>query len=117
MERNTKRNDESKDRVSKIFNFDLKIFKENFSRLIPFVLFLSLLILLYISNKYYAEETILELNKLKNELKDLRAESLTIKAELMDKTKQSEVADMVEEMGLKEPENPPKKIVIDEREY
>ena len=42
---------------------------------------------------------------------------MTAKSELMYKSKQSEVAKMVEEMGLKELTAPPYKIVVKQDDY
>ena len=104
-------------RISKIFESDFNINKETLPRFLPFVLFLSFLIILYIANKNYADKNLLELNKLKKEIKDLRAESLTTKNELMNKSKRSEVIEMGKEIGLEEPKKPPQKIVVEKDEY
>lgn len=80
---------------------------------IPFVLFLALLAILYIANGYYADDKIREVNKVTNELKELRSEYISTKSDLMFVSKQSEVAKSVEEMGLKEPIVPPIKIEVD----
>lgn len=118
MKRNRqKKKGTEKGRISKIFDSDFNINKETIPRFLPFVLFLSFLIILYIANKNYADKNLLELNKLKKEIKDLRAESLTTKNELMNKTKRSEVIDMAKKIGLNEPEEPPQKIVIEKDEY
>jgi hypothetical protein len=117
MSKNRIRNKETNSWLNKITDFDFSITRENIPRFIPFVLFISFLILMYIANKYYAEEAILEQSKLKNELKDLRAETLTIEAELADKTKRSEIANITKDMGLVELEDAAKKIVVKKDEY
>src|SRR5690242_20293111 len=68
---------------------------ETVVRQIPFVLFLALIAILYIANSYYAENTVRKINKVKNDLKDLRAEYIYTKSELMFSSRQSEVASMV----------------------
>ena len=80
----------------------------------PFVLFLTLVALFYISNSYYAERKIRQINKINNELKELRSEYITSKSKLMFVSKQSEVAKTAETMGLpiKESTTPPGKIII-----
>ena len=80
----------------------------------PFVLFLTIVALFYISNSYYAERKIRQINKINNELKELRSEYITSKSKLMFVSKQSEVAKTAEQMGLsiKESTNPPGKIVV-----
>ncbi|MBC8344033.1 MAG: hypothetical protein H8E61_08640 [Bacteroidetes bacterium] len=107
----------SGNKLSRLFDFDFSITKERIPNILPFVLFISLLIILYIGNKYYSEKSYLEENRLRNELKELRAESLTTKAELVNKTKESEVAKIVEKIGLEEVKEPPKKIIVEKGEY
>lgn len=80
----------------------------------PFVLFLTVVALFYIANSYYAERKIRQINKINNELKELRSEYITSKSKLMFVSKQSEVAKTAEEMGLpiKESTTPPGKIIV-----
>lgn len=88
--------------------------QENFIHALPFIFFISTLALIYISNSYYAEKTIREIDKANNELKELRSEFISVKSDLMMKSKQSEVAKSVAAMGLKESVVPPKKILVKE---
>jgi hypothetical protein len=80
---------------------------------LPFILFLVLLALLYIANRYHAEKTIRQINKLKTEVKDLRAEEITTASELMNLNRPSNVQSLVEEkqLGLKLSDKPPYKII------
>jgi hypothetical protein len=80
----------------------------------PFVLFLTIVALFYIANSYYAERKIRQINKINNELKELRSEYITSKSKLMFVSKQSEVAKTAEQMGLpiKESTTPPGKIIV-----
>jgi hypothetical protein len=89
--------------------------KEHSLKQAPFIFFLSLMAMLYISNSYYAEKKIREINKVNNELKELRSEYITSKSKLMFITKQSEVAKAAEKMGLSIRESivPPGKIIIE----
>ena len=87
--------------------------KENVLNNLPFVFFLTLLAIFYIGNSYYAEKTIREIHSLNKELKELRSEFITSKSALMFRSKQSEVADAVAELGIEESRIPPKKIVIE----
>jgi len=80
---------------------------------LPFILFLSLVAIFYIANGYYADDKIREVNKVTNQLKELRSEYISTKSELMFASKQSEVAKAGESMGLKEPVVPPTKILVD----
>jgi len=80
---------------------------------IPFVLFLSLVAILYIANGYYADDKIREVNKVTNQIKELRTEYISSKSDLMFVSKQSEIAKAVATLGLKEPVVPPMKIEMD----
>jgi hypothetical protein len=80
---------------------------------LPFILFLALIAIFYIANGYYADDKIREVNKVSNQLKELRSEYISTKSELMFASKQSEVAKSAEELGLKEPVVPPIKIEVD----
>jgi len=88
--------------------------KDQVVKLMPFILFLSLLILFYIGNSYYAEHTVRDIDKIKKELKENRAEFISVKSEMMFRSKQSEVARAVEPLLLKEATDPPKKIIVSE---
>lgn len=84
---------------------------------LPFVLFLTLLALLYIGNRYQAERIVRETAKIQSELEDLRNEAISTTSELMFISKQSEVQRLISEkkLGLKEMTTPPYKIVVKQR--
>jgi len=86
--------------------------REETIRFLPFLLFLSLLAIMYIANGYYAEAKIRKQNKLTDELKELRSEYIITKSDLMFISKQSEVAKAALVLGLKESVVPPKKIIV-----
>jgi hypothetical protein len=86
--------------------------RERAIRTLPFIFFLTFITLCYIANGYYAEEQIRRLNKLTNELKELRSEFIISKANLSDISKQSEVARRSQALGIKESVEPPRKIVV-----
>jgi len=90
--------------------------KEKVVGSIPYILFLTFLGVLYIANGYKAQKTVIQLNKVGNELKELRSEYITIKSDLNFKSKQSQVAQATAEMGVKESTTPSQKIVIDKKE-
>lgn len=92
------------------------ISRERAMEILPFFLFLALLALVYISDRHYAEDVARDINKGATELKELRWEYITAKAELMHLSQQSEVAERAAELGLKESVAPPVKIkVIEEK--
>jgi len=82
---------------------------------IPFVLFLTLIAILYIANGYYAEKTVKELYKTTNEIKELRSEYISNKSDLELIKQQSHVAFAIKELELKESLSPPNKIVINNK--
>jgi hypothetical protein len=86
--------------------------RENMIRQLPYVLFLTFLGVVYIGNRFHAERMVRQINDLKIEVGNLRAEQITITSELMNISRPSEVAAMVESkgLGLKESLEPPKKL-------
>lgn len=76
----------------------------------PYILFLTVLVMCYIANSYNAERIIREIDKTKTELKEKSAEFISTRSQLMYESKQSEVADAVEVLGLKESVEPPQKL-------
>lgn len=82
---------------------------------LPFVLFLVVLGIFYISNRYHSEKVYLDMVNLEKELKDLRFEAITTASDLMFMSKQSEVLKRVKHEGLelKESTTPPIKIYLD----
>ena len=82
-------------------------------RQLPFILFLVLMAIVYISNRYHAEKITRQTIELQEELNELRAHYTSTASELMFLSRQSQVLRLVEEnnLGLKESRVPPKKIV------
>ena len=80
----------------------------------PFVLFLVVLAALHIANNHMAETYARNITKTEKEVKELRWQYMTTTSGLMQKSKQSEVAKLVNTQGLKELRIPPYKIEIKE---
>lgn len=93
------------------------ISKEAATEMMPFVIFLAVLAMVYIANRHFAEKNIRGIDKLNKEVKELSWDYKTLKADLMLKSTQTEVAKQVDTLGLKEPIEPPKKIVVTSEEY
>ncbi len=89
--------------------------KEIVIGLLPFVLFVTLIAIVYIANTYYAEKTVIKIERVSKDLKELRYEHITIKSELMFYTKQSEIGKKLKPKGIKESLEPPKKIFINNK--
>lgn len=82
--------------------------------MMPFILFLTILLIGYIGNSYYAEHLIREIDKTKHELKEKRAQYISVMSKLMYQSNQSEVARSLEQYQIKETIEPPDKIFISE---
>ncbi len=77
-----------------------------------FVLFISVLGMIYIANARLAEKTMSDIKNAQTDLRELRWQYLTTKADLMYGSKEKEVAKLVEPIGLKELKAPPRKMYI-----
>lgn len=90
--------------------------KEVVTRQIPFLLFITVSILLYIFNQYRGENIMREIMVLEKQVREMRAESVSTAFDLQELSKQSEVSRMITEQGLplKEAKTPPYKIEIDQ---
>lgn len=77
---------------------------------VPYIILLVVLSFTYIANRYKNEKMAMQEQSLKEELKNLRSESITTAAELMRISRQSEVVKLVKErgLGLEESTTPPK---------
>ena len=71
-------------------------------RQIPFFLFLAVLAVVYIYNGHMADKTIREISKTSNELKELQYEFKSVKGDVLHRSKQSELIEAVQPLGLKE---------------
>jgi len=93
---------------------DVKITKESIINQMPFILFISVLIIFYIANRYNAEKIVRESAKIKKERNELRSEHISIAAQLMKESKQSIIIQKVDSfnLGLIENTNPPIKLLV-----
>jgi hypothetical protein len=89
--------------------------KETTIKNLPFIFFLSFLAICYIANGYYADDQVRKVNRLTNEIKELRTQYIVVKDSLVVKSKQTEVAKSLamQQTGIKESVVPPKKIVVE----
>jgi len=84
-------------------------------RNIWYIILLTVLGAIYIGNRFNAEKITRQTARISREVRDLKAEALSISADLMKGSRQSEVFRMVREkgIGLEELKTPPYKLVID----
>lgn len=88
------------------------ITRKNVVKQLPFLIFLCIIGIIYIGNRYHAEKVIRDINKIQEEVKNLRAEEITTASELMKLSRQSEVIKLIKEknLNLVESTDPPAKI-------
>jgi cell division protein FtsL len=79
-----------------------------------YIALITLLAAIYIGNRFHAEKITRETTRLQNEVKDLRAESISTSSDLMKASRQSEVISLVKEKGinLEELKTPPYKLIV-----
>ena len=78
-----------------------------------FIVLLVLIAFVSIANRNHAEKTVIRLNQLQRDVKEMRAKSITISSDLVRISRQSEVVRLVNryELGLEENLEPPKKLI------
>ena len=76
------------------------------------ILFVSILCLLYIGNRHYAEKVVRNISQLEREVEDLRADYTTLKSDYMFASKQAEISRRVARLGLSENKRSPQKIFM-----
>lgn len=88
---------------------------ERVIRQFPFLLLLAFFALVLITNRNWSERTIRQIEVIQDTLEELRSESITLSAKLMDASRPSEVVEKVEQegIGLEEPARPPQKITVE----
>lgn len=87
---------------------------ERVTRHYPFLVLLAFFALVLITNRNWSERTIRQIEVLQESLAELRSESITLSAKLMDASRPSEVLEKVQEaeLELEEPIRPPQKITV-----
>lgn len=82
----------------------------------PFLLFVAGLMLFHIGYGYWTERTVRDLDRVSGELKEMRSEFITVRSHLEKAERQSQVADGISGMGLRENREPPMRIMVDKQE-
>jgi cell division protein FtsL len=82
-----------------------------------YIILVTFLAAVYIGNRFHAERITRETAKIQREVKELRSESLSISADLMYLSRQSEVIKLVKSRGLnlEELKTPPYKLLVDKK--
>jgi hypothetical protein len=89
------KNTTTKNPLKGIFNYQWIV------KNIPFFLFLSVLIVLYIANGHQSDRTIRRINNTTAELKELQFEFKTLKSELMFRSQEAQIVKAADQLGLK----------------
>lgn len=84
-------------------------------RQLPFLVLLTVLGVLYIFNSNFTDRTIIEMNRTKRKLQELRFNYVTTKANVMYLSRQSTLNKSLQPRGIKESVIPPYKIIIREK--
>jgi hypothetical protein len=98
--------------IQKILSGDFLV-REGLIKHLSFVMFLVALFISNIALVYYFENTAREKIKLQNELNELRSQYNTTMSDLEKSKQQSNVAQAIEQMGLKELRTPPQVIDVE----
>ena len=88
------------------------ISRENTVRNFPFIFYIILLIILFISNTFRAQDTQRRINQTTKEVHTLRIKSIYMKSQLMESTRPTKMAKMVKKLGLQESSVPPQRIIV-----
>ena len=76
------------------------------------IFYVLFFILIYIGNQHFVEKKIREINKMEEEVEELRTYFITIKNNYMFSKKESEVLKRVKKIGLESSKVPPEKIIL-----
>ena len=114
MSENEKKVKRSKASVKDILNGNVLI-KDIVTQQLPFIIFVVILAIFYIGNRFHTEKLVKQTLIIEKEVKELRTEKIAIQSELTKLSRQSEIAKMISDKGMEinESVEPPKKIVLD----
>lgn len=112
LNKKTKQRSKANKTISDIMGGNI-LTKESFVKSFPFVVYVVLLFMLYITNVYMAEDINREISKLKTKTENLHVEYVYLKSEITSITKQSNMAKMLKNKGIKESVEPLKRIVVE----
>ncbi len=87
--------------------------RAKFDKHIPFGLFLLLMIILFITNTFVAEDRLRAIKRAKEKHRVARIKAIEMRTKLMTITRPSVLYDAVKDLDLEEPADPPRKIITD----
>jgi Bacteriodetes cell division protein (FtsL-like) len=98
--------------IDNLINVDFLTQKRKPINYIPYVLYLTILGIFYISNTHYARKLQRQIIILEKEVTNLRSDYTQSQAKYMNTTKYSEVEKRAKDMGLERAEKVPYQIII-----
>ena len=87
-------------------------------RQVPLLMLISLLVVIYIANRYSCQQDIIQIDALQKELRDAKYKALSSDSKLTEESRQSNVLEMLKnnkDSTLKMPTQPPYIITVPER--
>ena len=90
--------------------------KEKFAKQFPFMVTVTVLLMVLITNTYIAEEKNREIAKTTKQLNDLHVEYIQLKSAIMQASKQSVLSKKLASTGIKNPTEPVKRINVVENQ-
>lgn len=79
---------------------------------LPFLMFLSLVMVAYIGYGYHVQKVAKDIIQLENEIRELNTEEVTLTTDLNQVSRQENIAKKLKKRGVKESEDPIKKIEV-----
>ena len=100
-----------KKKISGFFGVSDKFFFDQ----LPFIVFLTAIGFLYITNSYYVEGTVREMENIRNKIKDQNNIFVITKTQMSLNGQRNEVEEKVTNLGLKESKSPPYQINLERK--
>ena len=103
-----KRKQDDSNNVKRVMSFlgGSFLVKENFVKQFPFIVTITILLMVLITNTYIAESRTREIASANKQLSDLRAKYVELKANIMEASLQSTLVKKLEGTGIKESLDP-----------
>ena len=90
--------------------------RENFVKQFPFMVTITVLLMILITNTYIAESRTREIASNTKKINDLHVEYIQLKSDIMQASKQSVLSKRLAGLGIKAPMEPVKRIHIEENQ-
>lgn len=90
------------------------LIREDFSKQFPFLLYVTLLLMVIITNTFIAENRTRKLAETSKQLNDLQVEYVQLKSDILEASKQSVLVKKLQGTGIKEATTPLRRIEIEQ---